>query len=180
MTAAISDIRADASAPTGTGRAAPGSGGPIPLDLGQRSRRLPLPTVARVLLGLMLFVFGLNGFLGFIPPPAVPERAAAFLEALTATGYMVPLIKGVEVAAGALLLANRFVPLALVLVAPNVVNIVLFHLVLAPGGATPFGAVVLGIELYLAWCERGAFSPLLDPRGARSTERAPRPGVTRA
>ncbi|WP_236644179.1 transposase zinc-binding domain-containing protein [Sorangium cellulosum] len=62
----------------------------------------------------MLFVFGLNGFLGFIPPPAVPERAAAFLDALTAMGYMVPLIKGVEVAAGALLLANRCVPLALV------------------------------------------------------------------
>ncbi|WP_437985130.1 hypothetical protein [Sorangium sp. So ce117] len=72
-----------------------------------------------MLFGFMLFVFGLNGFLGFIPPPGVPERAAAFLDALTAMGYMVPLIKRVEVAAGALLLANRFVPLALVLKATS-------------------------------------------------------------
>src|SRR5258706_814056 len=93
-----------------------------------------VPTAVRILLGLVFFVFGLNAFLGFIPQPPMPDKAGAFMGALAATGYMFPLIKGVEVIGGAMLLSNRFVPLALVLLAPNVVNIVLFHAVLAPGG----------------------------------------------
>src|SRR5579859_6322 len=92
------------------------------------------PTATRLLLGVVFLVFGLNGFLGFIPQPPMPEKAGTLMSAFAGTGYMFPLIKGVEVIAGALLLSNRFVPLALVILAPNVVNIVLFHAVLAPGG----------------------------------------------
>lgn len=128
-----------------------------------------LPTVARVLLGLVFLVFGLNGFLQFMPTPPVPARAGEFLGALGATGYMFPLIKGTEVIAGALLLGGRFVPLALVLLAPVIVNIVVFHLVLAPGA---FGmlAVILGLELYLAWAYRESFAGVLraDARPAAS------------
>ncbi len=105
---------------------------------------------ARILLGLIFFVFGLNGFLGFIPQPPAPERAAAFMGALAATGYMFPLIKGVEVVGGAMLLSNRFVPLALIIVAPNIVNIVLFHALLAPGGLG-IAFLVLALELTMAW-----------------------------
>lgn len=119
-----------------------------------------LPTVARVLLGLLFFVFGLNGFLNFMPTPPVPPSAGEFLGGLAATGYMFPLIKGTEVAAGALLLAGSFVPLALVLLAPVIVNIVLFHLVLAPGGYGML-AVILGLELFLAWSYRGSFAGVL-------------------
>src|SRR5437868_5904386 len=81
-----------------------------------------LPVAARTLLGLVFFVFGLNGFLHFIPQNGTPpEGAAAFAGALFKTGYMFPLLKGVEVLAGLSLLGNRFVPLALALLAPIVV-----------------------------------------------------------
>src|SRR5262249_52050229 len=79
------------------------------------------PTVARALLGLVFFGFGLDGFLHFVPQPdpsTLPPGSVAFASALIGTGYMFPLIKGTEVLAGALLLANRFVPLALALLAP--------------------------------------------------------------
>jgi hypothetical protein len=86
------------------------------------SRRRPrlLATISRLLMGLMFFVFGLNGFLNLIPPPSdpMPEGAVAFATALGATGYMFPLVKGTEIVVGLLLLANRFVPLALVVLTP--------------------------------------------------------------
>jgi hypothetical protein len=123
-----------------------------------------LPTVARIVYGLLFFVFGLNGFLGFMPTPAVPENAGAFLGALAAAGYMFPLIKGVEVLGGALLLANRLVPLALVLLAPVVVNIVAFHVFLAP--PNPLTLLVLAGELYLAWVYRAHFRALVAVRAA--------------
>ena len=69
-----------------------------------------LPTVVRYILGAAFFVFGLNGFLHFIPQPPPPPAAGAFIGALIATGYMLPLIKGTEVLAGLFLLGNRFVP----------------------------------------------------------------------
>lgn len=122
-----------------------------------------IPTLARVLLGLVFFVFGLNGFLQFLPQPPVPAPAGAFMGALAATGYFFPLLKGVEVVAGALLLANRFVPLALAVLAPVVVHIVAFHTFLAPGGL-PIALLVLALELYLAWVYRRAFRPMLASR----------------
>jgi len=116
--------------------------------------------VARYLLGTTFFVFGLNGFLNFIPPPAegIPAAAAAFGGALAQTGYMFPLIKGTEVIAGALLLANRWVSLALLLLAPIVVNIIAFHAFLAPGLAIPLVLLVLGS--FLAWTRRATFASL--------------------
>ncbi|MDP8999384.1 MAG: DoxX family protein [Myxococcota bacterium] len=121
------------------------------------------PTAARILLGLVFVVFGLNGFLQFMPQPPMPGRAGAFLGALAGTGYMFPLIKAVEVIGGALLLANRFVPLALALLAPNLVNIVLFHAFLAPQGLPP-ALVFLALEIYLAWVYRDAYAPMLKAR----------------
>jgi len=72
-------------------------------------------TTGRVLLGLVFLVCGLNGFLNFLPQPTgpIPEGALALGGALMKAGYMFPLIKGTEVLAGVLLLANVFVPLAL-------------------------------------------------------------------
>src|SRR5580765_1920014 len=109
------------------------------------------PTIARVLLGLIFFVFGLNGLLGFLPAPDdVPAGAAAFGSALAQTGYMMPLIAITQIVAGALLIANRFVPLALALIAPVIVNIVAFHAFLAPASSVP-AIVVVALELYLVW-----------------------------
>ncbi len=117
--------------------------------------------VARILMGLMFFVFGLNGFIHFMPtPPNLPEPVASFLGAMMKTGYMMPLISGTQVIVGALLLINRFVPLALALIAPEVVNIILFHIYLSPQGLGMAIFVVI-LELYLAWAYRKAFAPML-------------------
>jgi len=127
------------------------------------SIRSKAPSIARIALGLTFFVFGLNGFLHFLPQPPMSGPPAAFAGALFATGYMFPLIKGTEVAASLLLLSNRYVPLALALLAPVVVNIVAFHAFLAPAGlAVPI--VVLALELYLARSYRDAFAPMLHAR----------------
>jgi uncharacterized membrane protein YphA (DoxX/SURF4 family) len=119
--------------------------------------------VARVLLGLVFFVFGVNGFLHFIPQPPPPAPAMAFFGALFATGYMLPLIMGTQLLVGVLLLVNRFVPLALILIAPVIVNIVVFHIALAPAGL-PLALIVLALELVLAWSYRGAFRLVLMAR----------------
>lgn len=122
--------------------------------------------VARVLLGLLFFVFGLEGFFHFMPQPApdsIPPGAAALGGAMAASGYLFQLVKGTEVAVGALLLANRFVPLALTILAPVVVNILAFHVFLAPAGIGP-GLVALGLGVFLAWSYRDAYRPLLRAR----------------
>lgn len=123
---------------------------------------------ARILLGLVFFVFGLGGLLNWFPPPppeTLPPKLVAFDAGLRSSGYLFELVKGTEAAMGALLLLNRFVPLALVILAPIVLNIVLVHLLLAPVGL-PMAIIVLALELYLAWVHRRAFAPLLRARFA--------------
>jgi hypothetical protein len=119
--------------------------------------------IVRYLLGGSFTLFGLNGFLHFLPQPPAPPAAMSFGMALMATGYMFPLIKGTEVIAGLLLLGNRYVTLALALLAPVLVNIVAFHAFLAPAGlAIPI--VLIAAELYLAWSYREAYAPMLRAR----------------
>src|SRR5258706_7118874 len=126
-------------------------------------------TAARLLLGAIFTVFGLNGFLHFIPQPPPAGLVAVFVGGLGASGYCFPLLKGTEVLSGLLLLGNRFVPLALTVLAPVVVNIVAFHAFLAPSGIVlPLFITALG--LYLAYTERAIFAPLLQ---ARSNEQVP-------
>jgi hypothetical protein len=125
------------------------------------------PTIARILMGLPLIVFGLNGFLNFIPQPATPlaEGAAAFATALMNSGYMMQLIGATQLIVGVLLVANRFVPLALALFAPFMVNSIAFHLRLEHTGL-PMAAVFLALEIYLAWVYRNAYRPMLAMRAA--------------
>ncbi|HYL91571.1 MAG TPA: DoxX family membrane protein [Alphaproteobacteria bacterium] len=124
-----------------------------------------LPVIARILLGLLFVVTGLNGFLNFLPQPKTPmsEAAMALAGALLKSGYLFKLIFATQLVGGLLLLAGRFVPLALAVLAPVVVNIVAFHLFLEPSGL-PLAAVVLVLELYLAWAYRGAFRSMLAAR----------------
>ena len=119
--------------------------------------------IARYVLGGGFALFGLNGFLNFLPAPPLPAAAANFVSALFVSGYFFPLLKGTEVTAGLLLLGNRFVPLALALLAPVLVNIIAFHAFLAPAGL-PIPIVLLAGELYLAWSYRDAFAPMLRAR----------------
>ena len=100
---------------------------------------------------------------------------------MLATGYLFTLVKGTEVASGILLLSGRYVPLALTLIAPVIVNIFAFHAFLAPSGL-PLPLVVLALELFLAWAYRGAFRGVLQarakPEGA--ADAGPRVGRTSA
>jgi uncharacterized membrane protein YphA (DoxX/SURF4 family) len=119
--------------------------------------------VARLLLGLMFTVFGLNFFFPFIPQPPPPPAAGAFAHAMFATGYLFNLLKVLEVLSGLALLAGFFVPLALAVLAPIIVNILFFHAFLAPSGL-PLPLVILVLELFLAWAYRDAFRAMLNPR----------------
>jgi putative oxidoreductase len=138
----------------------------VPVSVSQpKSFTRFFPAIARVVMGAPLVVFGLNGFLNFIPPPTtpLPETAMTFATALAVSGYMMPLIGVTLLIVGALLVANRFVPLALVLMAPFLVNSLAFHFFLEPTGRPP--AVVFTIlELYLAWSYRAAYRPLFVAR----------------
>ena len=119
-----------------------------------------LPTIARYLLGLVFFVFGLNGFLNFIPTPPPDPKVVPFMTGLMSTGYFFPLLKATEVTCGGLLLSNRFVPLALVVLSPIIVQISAFHFVLAPSGIGMV-ALVLVLQVYLAWTYRSYFRRVL-------------------
>jgi uncharacterized membrane protein YphA (DoxX/SURF4 family) len=146
---------------------------PGPVETKARERksagRIATPII-RILLGLMFLVFGLNGFLNFMPAPKdMPQEILNVVGALTQAGY-ITVVSGAEVLVAVMLLMNRFVPLALVLLAPIVVGIITFHIAMAPASIGP-GIVVLLMELYLAWAYRGAFHPMLlakvSPGGTR-------------
>lgn len=127
-----------------------------------------LPAIGRVLLGLPLVVFGLNAFFNFIPQPTTPiaAPAAAFAGALMATGYMMQLIGATQLIAGLMLVTNRFVPLALVLLAPFFVNSLAFHLFLERTGL-PMALIFVALELALAWSYRRAYATLLTAKFVR-------------
>ena len=101
----------------------------------------------------------MNGFLHFLPNSRMPGAAIHFLSALYATRYMLPLMFAAQVIGGVMLLAGIFVPLALVILAPMVVNIIFFHMFLDPGGL-PLAIVVVSFEVFLAWRHNSAFAPL--------------------
>lgn len=132
-------------------------------DIGSRNlnpSRQWLATIGRILLGLAFLVFGLNGFLNFIPAPkTMPEDVVSVIGALMKAGYM-KVVSGTEVLAAVMLLTNCFVPLALTLLAPIIAGILTFHIAMARETIGP-GLIVLAIELYLAWAYRGAFRPML-------------------
>lgn len=136
-------------------------------------------TAARLALGAIFTVFGLNGFLHFIPAPPPSGLAAVFVGGLGASGYFFPLLKGTEVAVGLLLLSNRFVPLALTVLAPIVVNIVAFHAFLAPSNMVlPLLITTLGV--YLAYTERAVFAPILKARSQEPVPQSERAGHAHA
>lgn len=124
-----------------------------------------LPMIARILLGLPFLVFGLNGLIHFMPMPPMEGDPATFISALLLAGYLMPLVALVQAVSGALLLSGRFVPLALTLLAPILINIIGFHAVLAPAPKDfVMPIVLLVLEIYLAWAYRAAFKPMLEAK----------------
>ena len=119
--------------------------------------------IARLLLGLIFVVFGLNGFLNFLNMVPMPSGLAGqFIGALALSHYFW-VVAALQVAGGALLLINRFVPLGLVLLGPVIVNIILYHAFLNPTGA-PLAVLVLILWLIVFYAHRQYFSGIFVQR----------------
>ena len=118
--------------------------------------------IARILLGLVFVVFGSNAFLHFLPMPPLPGGVTGeYLHSFFASGY-VYVIGGFQVIGGLFLLIGRFVPLGLTILGAIIVNIWIFHLLMAPEGLPPAIVVTL-LELFLVWRYRGPFEGILRP-----------------
>ena len=119
-------------------------------------------TIARYLLGLVFFVFGVAGLFNLLPPPPdMPDRLQTFMTGMMAAGYFFPLLKGTETICGLLLLAGIAPALALVILAPITINIVLVHSFLTPGASElviPLAMLVL--HLVAAKKYWAAYQPL--------------------
>jgi hypothetical protein len=118
--------------------------------------------IARLLLGLLFLTFGLNGFFHFIPMPPPTGLAGQYLGALFVSHYLVAVFL-LQVIAGALLLANRYVAIALVLLGPVLANILLFHCLMAPEGL-PLAIIAAALWLTVFVGARSAFSGLFGAR----------------
>jgi hypothetical protein len=115
-----------------------------------------LATIARYLLALIFIVFGLNGFLHFIPQPPLPsDLAQQYFTVMSKSHYLV-FVFGLQLIAGVLFLLRRTVPLALIIAGPLIVNILLFHALMDPGGIVP-GLVVTALWFAIYWQFRAAF-----------------------
>jgi putative oxidoreductase len=114
---------------------------------------------ARIILGLIYSVFGLNFFLHFLPtPPPMGGAAESFVSGLFQSGYFFPFLKGIEVILGVALLIGAFVPLVLVILMPISLNILLFHVFLTDNAF--ISIVILALQIYLAWAYRDYYKPL--------------------
>ena len=120
--------------------------------------------ISRILLGLVFVVFGLNGFLNFIKGPLPSGVAGQFLGALMQS-HFVFVLSAVELAGGALLLANRYVPLGLVLLGPVIVNIFFYHLLMDRSGLI-IAIVVVILWGFVALRHRQYFSGLFVQRAS--------------
>ena len=118
--------------------------------------------IARYLSGVIFLVFGLNGFLHFIPLPPPSGVAGQFMGALFVSHYLT-LIFALQVIGGVLLLANRYVPLALAILAPVIVNILSFHALMAPNGL-PLALFVTVLWTLVFVHVRTAFAALFQAR----------------
>lgn len=117
---------------------------------------------AKYILGFMYFVFGLNGFLNFIPTPPMAENVAPFFNGLMSTGYFFPFLKGTETICGLLLLSGFLVPLSLIILAPITIHIFLFHAVMTPGITNLIMPVVMiALHVLAARSYMTLYKPLL-------------------
>lgn len=119
-------------------------------------------TTARSLLGLIFVVYGVNYFVPFIALPPTSPEGQALLDALAASGFFLPLLRITQLVAGVALLANRYTPLALVILAPIVVNIVLYDIFLDTAGL-PMGILLLALQAFLGWAYCDDYEKLLKP-----------------
>ncbi len=118
--------------------------------------------IITALFGLFWLIFGLNNVLHFFTIPVPSQAGADFLQALENTGYVLPLVYAAQVISGLMLLARRFVPLALLLLAPVIANILLYDIFLNPSGLV-VGGLIAGLYAVVLFDHRQKFIPLLKP-----------------
>jgi putative oxidoreductase len=121
-----------------------------------------LTLIARVLLGLVFLIFGLNKFHTFIPAPMPTGLAGQFVGALFVSHYLL-VVASIEVVSAVLLLADRYVPLALTLLGPVIINIFLFHSFLEPSGL-PMALVIVVLWFIVYASVRQAFAGIFAQR----------------
>ncbi len=125
-------------------------------------REITFTKVVRIIFGIALIIFGLNGFFMFLPGnPQFNEEAMAFLTALFATGYMVPVMSLVFVIVGLLFVINKCAPFGAVLIAPFTLNILLFHLFLDFKGWY-MGFIFTLLNAYLLGAYWEAYKPMCE------------------
>ncbi|HEY3900235.1 MAG TPA: hypothetical protein VGM54_16620 [Chthoniobacter sp.] len=135
-----------------------------------------ITVISRYLLGLIFAIFGLNGFLHFIPMPPPSGVAGQYLGALFVSHYLAPVF-ALQLIGGALLLANRYVPVALTLLGPVIVNVLLFHVLMAPEGLPQ--AIVVAVLWGVVFASvRSAFAGIFLQRVAIDAAKSPRPAVS--
>jgi uncharacterized membrane protein YphA (DoxX/SURF4 family) len=126
--------------------------------------------LVRILLGAIFLVFGLNKLLPLFSTPPPQGTAAEFMGGLAAAGYFFPMLAIVEISAGLLLILGRFVPLAITMLAPVILNVLAFHVFLAPSGL-PLAILLVVLNLSLAWRYRDSFRRLLRSEAAPRVRR---------
>jgi putative oxidoreductase len=121
--------------------------------------------ISRILLGLIFLFFGSNAFLHFLPMPTLPPTPAGqFLSAIFASHYVF-VISGLQVIGAVLLLVNRYMPLALTILGPIIVNIIFYHVLMDTAGV-PLALVVAILWFVLFYRYRQNFSGLFVQRAA--------------
>ena len=121
-----------------------------------------LTTVLRIIMGLIFVIFGINKFTNFMPAPELTESAGSFIGAIIGTGYMWEVMAVIYLIAGLLLLLNKAVPFALLLLAPMVVNIFLFHAMLDPAGLAGPSTLVAILQIVLMYAYWDRFKGLFN------------------
>ena len=125
--------------------------------------------IARVILGLIFLVFGLNGFLHFITMPPPTGAAAEFVYGLVKAKYFLPLMASIQVICGVLFLSGTFIPFALLLVFPITLNILFFHLAIAPAGLG-MAVLVMAANILLAVYYWPVYKPIFKIGNARKSK----------
>jgi putative oxidoreductase len=116
--------------------------------------------IIRVLMGLLFLFSSIAFFFNLVPTPELTGNLKTFNDGVTASGYLMQLIKGTELICAIAFISGRFVPLAVVVIFPVIVNIVLVHSFLAPEGL-PVAIALLLADLFLAYYYRDRYKTLV-------------------
>lgn len=115
--------------------------------------------IVRALIGLLFLFASVTYFLNLVPEPELTGKMKLFSEGIAASGYLMPLVKTIEMLCGIAFVTGKFIPLAIVLIAPIAVNILLVNVFLAPEGLPIVIPLFAGI-LFLAYCYRKNYETL--------------------